>query len=94
MKQQLRKGSSMALIDYNKVLERDLDHVYALTVDLKQWCNNFLAQLPADFPQERKKKIKRTLDMELYRWDKIESEQKIYSDPYYWAPFTLAGRFS
>ena len=71
-----------------------VDWLKNLTVaDLKQWCDRFLDQLPADCPQERKKKIKRTLDMEFYRWDKMESEQ-IYNDPYYWAAFAIAGRFS
>lgn len=75
-------------------LAEAVDWLKNLTVaDLKQWCNNFLAQLPADCPQERKKKIKRTLDMELYHWDKMES-QPIYNDPYYWAAFVIAGRFS
>jgi CHAT domain-containing protein len=57
-------------------LAEAVDWLKNLTVaDLKQWCDLFLAQLPADCPQKRKKKIKRTLNMELYRWDKIESEQ-------------------
>lgn len=87
-RRQLHKSDAAALAEA-------VDWLKNLTVaDLKQWCNNFLVQLPADFPQERKKKIKRTLDMELYRWDKIKSDQKIYSDPYYWAAFAIAGRFS
>ncbi len=86
-RRQLHKSDAAALAEAVNWLKN-------LTLaDLKQWCNNFLVQLPADFPQERKK-IKRTLDMELYRWDKIESDQKIYSDSYYWAAFAIAGRFS
>jgi tetratricopeptide (TPR) repeat protein/CHAT domain-containing protein len=87
-RRQLHKSDAAALAEAVDLLKN------FTVADLKQWCNNFLAQLPADFPQERKKKIKRTLDMELYRWDKIESDQKIYSDPYYWAAFAIAGRFS
>ncbi|HEY9613379.1 CHAT domain-containing protein [Allocoleopsis sp.] len=86
-RRQLHKSDAAALAEA-------VDWLKNLTVaDLKNWCDRFLAQLPADLPEERKETIERTLETDLVRWDTIESE-KIYSDPYYWAAFAISGRFS
>lgn len=59
--------------------------------ELQQWWQEFLAQLPEDLNPQRKAWIKQTLQGE--DWDKIGTEQ-VFSDPYYWAAFTISGRRS
>lgn len=56
----------------------------------EQWCLERLSELPLELSRERRLKIKRTLDFELTRWDRIERD---IQHPYSWAAFTLSGGF-
>lgn len=59
--------------------------------ELQQWRADFLAQLPETLPPQRKAWIKQSLLGE--NWDKIQAEP-VFSNPYYWAAFTISGRLS
>ena len=59
--------------------------------ELQQWRADFIAQLPETLPPKRKAWIKQSLLGE--NRDTIQTEP-IFSNPYYWAAFTISGRLS
>lgn len=81
-----RSGKSDAI-----ALAQAVQWLRSLTHDrFKIWHRERLAELSPALPHPRRAKIKRTLDLALVQWDKIEQD---IQNPYSWAAFIISGGF-
>ncbi len=92
------KATALLMIEFYKRRQPDKSEAKALaeaihwlkelTVQqLKETYESLLQYLPADELQ-----INAFLDTEVYRLGKMNSDQKLYEHPYYWAAFTHTGK--
>lgn len=58
----------------------------------QQWQAELLESLFPYLSDEQRKKIKRSLEHQLIRWDMMEPDQLLFNHPYYWAAFILSGK--
>ncbi|MEM7556760.1 MAG: tetratricopeptide repeat protein [Cyanobacteria bacterium P01_A01_bin.84] len=93
-------ATTLVMIEFYRKLQSESSAIAALSetikwlqelnaLELKQWYEELLNQLPPEAMR-----IKAHLATLLYKIGKEEPYKQLYNHPYYWAAFTISGRFN
>lgn len=92
-------ASALVMIEFYRRLIRDLPVATAL-LEATQWLRNVTAGELKKWYEETLNTLDRegttiraNLATELYRSSKLPPENKLYEHPFYWAAFTISGKF-